>query len=255
MRTPVIAGNWKCNLRLASAFELANGLIERIDQVNGVEKVVCPPFLLIPSVEVALTHTTIKVGAQDLHWEDDVAATGEVGPQQLEELVDYAIIGHSERRQYFCETDESVNRKVKAALAANVQPIMCVGETLEERQRGETEAVLVRQTRAGLAGVALPDGFIIAYEPIWAIGTGTAATTEDAARAIACIREEIGQMLGEASAETVRILYGGSVTPDNTGSLMSAQGIDGALVGGASLKVDSFSRIVEETARVGLSRP
>jgi triosephosphate isomerase len=206
-------------------------------------------------VEVALTHSTIKVGAQDLHWEDDVAATGEVGPQQLEELVEYTIIGHSERRQHFCESDESVNRKVKAALAADLQPIMCVGETLEERNRGETEAVLVRQTRAGLAGVALPDGFIIAYEPIWAIGTGTAATTEDAARAIACIRGEIGQILGEASAETVRILYGGSVTPDNTASLMSAEGIDGALVGGASLKVDSFSRIVEETARVASSRP
>ena len=253
-RTPVIAGNWKCNLRLSSAFDLANGLRERIDGIDGVDKIVCPPFVLIPSVEVALSASSIRVGAQDVHWEDDVAATGEVGPHQLEELVDYVIIGHSERRHQMGESDEMVNRKVRAALAANLQPIMCVGETLKEREAGQTEEVLVRQARNGLAGVALPDGFIIAYEPIWAIGTGTAATAQDAVDAIACLRDEIGTMVGQANADTVRVLYGGSVTPENIGEFMCAGGIDGALVGGASLKVDSFSRIVEEAAKARTSR-
>jgi triosephosphate isomerase len=247
-RTPVIAGNWKCNLRLESAFQLASGLRDRIDEVPGVEKVVCPPFVLIPSVEVVLSMSSIKVGAQDVYWEDDVAATGEVGPQQLEELVDYVIIGHSERRHKLGETDEIVNRKVAAALEAGLQPIMCVGETLEEREEGETEAVLTRQAQGGLSGVALPDGFIIAYEPVWAIGTGTAATTADAVEAIGRIRDELSAMYGEGTAETVRILYGGSVTPENIGEFMTAGGIDGALVGGASLKVDSFSAIVEGAA-------
>ena len=248
-RTPVIAGNWKCNLRLSSAFELANGIRERIDAIEGVDKIVCPPFVLIPSVEAALVTSSIKVGAQNVHWADDVAATGEVGPQQLEDLVDYVIIGHSERRHQMGETDEMVNRKVQAAIAAGLQPIMCVGETLDERQAGGTEEVLVRQVTNGLAGVALPDGFIIAYEPVWAIGTGTAATTQNAVDAITRIRDEIGTLLGEANADTVRILYGGSVTDDNIGDFMSSRGIDGALVGGASLKVESFCRIVEEAAK------
>lgn len=249
MRTPVIAGNWKCNLRLDSAFELASGLRERIDGVEGVEKIVCPSFIHIPSVEVALTTSSLKVGAQDLHWEDDVAATGEVGPGQLEEVVDYVIIGHSERRHRFGETDEMVNRKVKAALEAGLQPIMCVGETLEERQEGRTDQVLVRQTTHGLRDVAIPDGFVVAYEPVWAIGTGTAATVQDAVTAIDLIRRELADMYGEAVAETTRILYGGSVTPDNIGDFMAAQTIDGALVGGASLKVESFARLVEAAAQ------
>ena len=250
MRTPIIAGNWKCNLRLDTAFELASGLKERIDGIEGVEKIVCPSFIHIPSVEVALTMTSIKVGAQDLHWEDDVAATGEVGPKQLEELVDYVIIGHSERRHKFGETDEMVNKKVAAALAASLQPIMCVGETLEERQSGRTDQVLVRQTTHGLRDVDMPDGFIIAYEPVWAIGTGTAATVKDAEEAISLIRREVADMYGEPSAATVRILYGGSVTPENIAEFMGVDGIDGALVGGASLKLDPFSRMVEEAARV-----
>jgi triosephosphate isomerase len=250
MRTPIIAGNWKCNMRLDTAFELASGLKERIDHIEGVEKIVCPSFVHIPSIEVALTMTSIKVGAQDVHWEDDVAATGEIGPKQLEELVDYVIIGHSERRHKFGETDEAVNRKVKASLEAGLQPIMCVGETLEERQSGKTDQVLVRQTTHGLRDVPMPDGFIIAYEPVWAIGTGTAATVKDAEEAISLIRREVADMYGEAAAETVRILYGGSVTPENIAEFMAVDGIDGALVGGASLKVDAFARIVEEAARV-----
>ena len=250
MRTPIIAGNWKCNMRLETAFELANGLKERIDGIDGVEKIVCPSFVHIPSVEVALTMTSIKLGAQDVHWEDDVAATGEIGPKQLEELVDYVIVGHSERRHKFGETDDAVNKKVASALDAGLQPIMCVGETLEERQSGRTDQILVRQTTHGLRELAIPDGFAIAYEPVWAIGTGTAATVADADQAISLIRRELADMYGEATAETVRILYGGSVTPDNIAEFMAVPGIDGALVGGASLKVDAFSRIIEEAARV-----
>jgi len=257
VRTPVIAGNWKCNLRLDSAYQLANGLRERIEDIEGVEKIVCPPFIYLATVEVALSMSSIKVGAQDTHWEDDVAATGEVGPAQIEELVDYVIIGHSERRHQFGETDEMVNRKVTAALAVGLEPIMCVGETLEEREAGKTAEILVRQTHGGLEGLrereserGLPDGFVIAYEPVWAIGTGTAATTADAEEAIALVRREVAAMFGEEKAETARILYGGSVTPDNIAEFMSRAGIDGALVGGASLKVDSFGGIVELAARV-----
>jgi len=237
-------------MRLDSAFELASGLRDRIDDVQDVEKIVCPPFLYLATVEVALTTSSIMVGAQDVHWEDDAAATGEVGPQMLEELVDYVIIGHSERRHRFGETDEMVNTKVQAALATGLQPIMCVGETLEERQAGHTEGVLLRQTRSGLNGSEFPDGFIIAYEPVWAIGTGMAATADDANGAIDLIRREIAAGFGQAKADTVRILYGGSVTGDNIAEFMSREGIDGALVGGASLKVDAFAKIVEEAARV-----
>jgi triosephosphate isomerase len=249
-RTPVIAGNWKCNMRLDTAFELASGIRERIEDIEGVEKIVCPPFIYLATVEVALSVSSIKVGAQDTHWEDGVAATGEVGPKQIEDLCDFVIIGHSERRHQFGETDEMVNRKVKAALAAGLQPIMCVGELLAEREAGETADVLVRQTRAGLDGSDIPDGFIIAYEPVWAIGTGKAASVYDADEAIALIRREVAGLLGESKAERVRILYGGSVTADNIAEFMSVDGIDGALVGGASLKVDSFAGIVEGAARV-----
>ena len=249
-RTPVIAGNWKCNMRLDTAYELASGIRERIEEVEGIEKIVCPPFIYLATVEVALSLSSIKVGAQDTHWEDDAAATGEVGPKQLDELCDFVIIGHSERRHQFGETDETVNRKVQAALAVGLQPITCVGELLSEREAGSTAEVLVRQTRSGLSGATIPDGFIIAYEPVWAIGTGTAATAQDAEEAILLVRGEVAGMFGETKAATVRILYGGSVTPDNIADFMSVEGIDGALVGGASLKVDSFAGIVEGAARV-----
>jgi len=249
MRTPLIVGNWKCHTRLESARALVLGLRERIDAVTGVEKVVCPPFVYLAAVGEALAGSSIAVGAQDVHWEDDVAATGEVGPQMLAELAQYVIIGHSERRHQLGETDEMVNRKVKAALVAGLNPIMCVGETLRERESGRTDEVLVPQTRGGLMGVDMPEGFVVAYEPVWAIGTGNAATAQDAVTAIDLIRREVAAMFGAAKAETVRILYGGSVTPENIVEFMSADGIDGALVGGASLKVDAFSAIVEEVVR------
>ena len=250
MRVPVIAGNWKCHTRLESARALALGLRERIEGVGGVEKVVCPPFVYLQVVGETLAGSSIKVGAQDVHWEDDAAATGEVGPQMVAELAEYAIIGHSERRHQFGETDEAVNRKVKAALAVGLRPILCLGETLRERESERTEEVLVRQVRRGLEGVALPDGFIIAYEPVWAIGTGRAATVEMAEEAIAMVRREVASLAGAAKAGTVRILYGGSVTPENIAEFVGQTEIDGALVGGASLKVDAFAAIVEEAARV-----
>ena len=250
MRVPVVAGNWKCNTRRESATALASGLREALRGVDGVEKVVCPPFVYLAAVAEALAGSSIKLGSQDVHWADDEAATGEVGPRMLAELVQYAIIGHSERRHRFGETDEMVNRKVKAALTVGLHPIMCVGETLEEREEERTEEVLVRQTRQGLDGADIPDGFIIAYEPVWAIGTGRAATGEIAEEAIAVIRREVAALFDGDKAETVRILYGGSVTPDNVAEFMSREEIDGALVGGASLKVDAFSGIVRETARV-----
>jgi triosephosphate isomerase len=243
------AGNWKCNTRLESGTTLAKGLLEAIDGVGGVEKVVCPPFVYLAAVGEALRDSSIRLGSQDVHWEEDVAATGEVGPQMVREVAEYCIIGHSERRHQFGETDEMVNRKVKASLAAGLRPIMCVGEKLDEREAGRTEEVLVRQTRSGLEGAEIPEGFIIAYEPVWAIGTGRAATAEIAEEAIGVIRREVASLFGTAKAETVRILYGGSVTPDNIAEFVSREGVDGSLVGGASLKVDAFAGIVRETAR------
>ena len=248
MRVPVAAANWKCNTRLESATALANGLRETVHGLEGVEKVVCPPFVYLAAVGEALRGSSIRLGSQDVHWEDDVAATGEVGPQMVAELAEYAIIGHSERRHQFGETDDMVNRKVKAALAIALRPIMCVGETLDEREADRMEEVLVRQTRAGLEGADIPDGFIIAYEPVWAIGTGRAATAEIAEEAIGVIRREVAPLFSAAKAETIRVLYGGSVTPENVAEFVSREGIDGALVGGASLKVDAFTGIVREIA-------
>jgi triosephosphate isomerase len=237
-------------MRLDTAFHLADGICQRLGDVEGLDVVLCPPFVYLVTVESVITMSNIRLGAQDVHWEDDLAATGEIGPHQLEELCDYVIIGHSERRHAFAETDDAVNRKVKAALAANLQPIMCVGETLEEREAGHMEAILVRQTRGGLEGADIPDGFVIAYEPVWAIGTGRAATAADAEGAITIVRREVSGMFGAAKEETVRVLYGGSVTPDNIAQFLDRQTIDGALVGGASLKADAFCGIVEEALRV-----
>jgi triosephosphate isomerase len=248
-RTPIIAGNWKCNMRLDTAFQLASDIVERTNDVAGVEKIVCPPFLYLATVETAITMSTVRLGAQNLHWEDDVAATGEVGPRQLEELCEYVIVGHSERRHVFGETDETINRKLRAALEARLIPIFCVGETLAERESGQTDDVLLRQVRLGLDAVDVGDSFVVAYEPVWAIGTGRAATADDADAAISLIRRELGAISGEDTAAAVRILYGGSVTPDNIADFMARETIDGGLVGGASLKADVFADIITRTAQ------
>lgn len=252
-RTPMIAGNWKMNTLREEALSLARALRERADGIAGVEKVVCPPFVFLHDVKQALAGSTIAVGAQNAYWEEKGAFTGEVSIAQVAEAAKYVIIGHSERRQYFGETDETVNRRVKAALAHGAIPIMCVGETLDQRQKHETADVLVRQTRGGLDGVNVGSDFVIAYEPVWAIGTGLAADGATAEEAIALIRKTVRE-IARGVADQVRILYGGSVTPDNIDEYMAQPDVDGGLVGGASLKADSFTALIQGAATAAAGR-
>lgn len=247
IRIPIVAGNWKMNTLRTDARVLAAAIRERSDGVRGVEKIVCPPFVYLHDVRAALEASTIAVGAQNAYWEEKGAFTGEISVTQVAEVASHVIIGHSERRQYFGESDETVNLRVQSALAHRLKPIMCVGETLEQRDAGETEAVLVRQARSGIAGVDVSAEFIVAYEPVWAIGTGLAADGPTAQEAIALIRRTVRESAGRA-ADSIRILYGGSVTPENVAEFMAQPDIDGALVGGASLKADSFAGIIEATA-------
>ena len=255
MRVPIIAGNWKMNTTAASCADLCKGILQGTDGVSGVEKVVCPPFPFLSIARDCLKGSSIRVGAQNVHWAEKGAYTGEVSHSMLAGLVEYVIIGHSERRAYFCETDETVNKKVAAALAAGLKPIFCVGETEAEREAGRTEEVLLRQVRLGLGGIQVPEGFAIAYEPVWAIGTGKAATAPMANEAIGLIRAEVARLAGAAVAQSVRILYGGSVTPDNVAELGSQPEIDGGLVGGASLDADSFISLVRQTAEAAAAKP
>ena len=250
MRIPMIAGNWKMNTTVKEAVELVKGMSDGMNKVEGVEKVLCPPFLSLTTVKELIAGSSIGLGAQNMYFEDKGAYTGEISPSMLAGLCDYVILGHSERRQYFGETDEIVNKKIKAALKVGLKPILCVGERLEENEAGKTEEVIVRQVKGGLAEVASPDGLVIAYEPIWAIGTGKAATAEQANTTIGLIRHTVSQLYGEKFAQAMRIQYGGSVTSANTADLMSQPEIDGALVGGASLKATEFLSIVEQTAKV-----
>ncbi len=249
MRKPIIAGNWKMNRLPGEAVALVEELWKGLAGYDAVETVVCPPFIDIPKVADSMTAAgmTFGLGAQNMHWEDSGAYTGEISPTMLlDYCVTHVIIGHSERRQLFGETDQGVNRKVKSALAHGLVPIMCCGETLKQREAGDTEDVVVSQVERGLFELEPPQlsTLVIAYEPIWAIGTGKAATSEDAQAVCAVIRKKLAGSLGAETAEKVRIQYGGSVTPDNISELMSMEDIDGALVGGASLKAEAFSRIV-----------
>jgi triosephosphate isomerase len=252
-RTPIIAGNWKMNTLREDALALVRGLRERADGIAGAEKIVCPPFVFLHDVREALAGSTIAVGAQNAFWEEKGAYTGEVSITQIAEAATHVILGHSERRQYFGETDDTVNRRVKAALAHGVTPIMCVGETLAQRNAGEAAAVLVRQTLGGLDGVAVSAEFVIAYEPVWAIGTGLAADGATAQEAIALIRSTVREIAGGVG-EQVRILYGGSVTPENIAEYLAQPDVDGGLVGGASLKVDSFTGLVQGAATAAAGR-
>jgi triosephosphate isomerase len=248
-RTPIIAGNWKMNTDARSARELAEGIaMANPDDITTVEKIVCPPFVYVPLVSDILVGTTVKIGAQDMHWEEKGAFTGQVSAGMINDFATHVIIGHSERRAMFGETDETVNKKLRAALAANLVPIVCVGETGGERQAGQTEAVILRQVRGAIDSIDLPDYAIIAYEPVWAIGTGVAATAQDAQDACALIRREIATLKGSATAEAVRILYGGSVSPANVAELVGQSDVDGGLVGGASLQADSFMAMVKAIA-------
>jgi len=249
-RTPIVAANWKMHTTVRTALELCQSLREGIDGVRGVEKVVCPPFVFLALAREALAGSSIKVGAQNVFWEEKGAFTGEISPPMLADFCEYVIIGHSERRKYFGEMDETVNRRLKAAMAQGLRPIFCIGETAEEQQAGRTEEVLLRQVRQGLAGIEIPAGFVVAYEPVWAIGTGVPATGAMANEAIALIRRELASLYGGEVAEAARIQYGGSVDGGNIGEFMAQPEIDGALVGGASLKADVFTTIVAEAARL-----
>jgi triosephosphate isomerase len=246
-RTPIVAGNWKMNSMRGEAIALAQGIRDAATSVTGVEVVLCPPYVYLYDVRQVTDGSSISVGAQNAHWEEKGAFTGEVSVTQVAEAATYVIVGHSERRQLFGETDETVNRRLRSALAHGLRPIMCVGETLDQRNAGETEAVLVRQVRGGLEGIDVPPHFVVAYEPVWAIGTGLAADGATAQQAIRLIRNTVRDLAGGV-ADAVRILYGGSVTPDNVAEFMSQPDIDGSLVGGASLKVESFMAIIEATA-------
>lgn len=247
-RTPTIAGNWKMNTTLPEAVALVEAMRARLEQIHEVEVVVCPPFVSLAAVSGHLHGSRVLVGAQNVHFADKGAFTGEVSPLMLRDLATYVIAGHSERRQYFGETDELVARKVKAVMEKGMKPIMCVGETLDEHERGQTEAVVTRQVRAGLAGLEDLRGLVIAYEPIWAIGTGKPATGTGANETISIIRRTVGTLFGAQASDALRIQYGGSVTPDNIREFMEQPEIDGALVGGASLKAEAFVEIVRQTA-------
>jgi len=247
MRRPVIAGNWKMYKTIAEAVDFVTKLRPLVTDATHSEVVVAPPFTALRAVAEAAKGSKIAVSAQDVHWDKEGAHTGDVSPTMLVEAgCTHVIIGHSERRQDHGETDESVNRKTKAALAAGLTPIVCVGELLAEREAGRTEQVLERQVQGGFAGLTPQDfsRIIIAYEPVWAIGTGRTATPEMAAESHRFIRGLVRRQFGEELAAKLRILYGGSVKPDNVGGLMAQEEIDGALVGGASLKVDSFTALV-----------
>ena len=248
MRKPIIAGNWKMHKNVEEAINLVGTLADLVEGVNNVEIVVCPPFIALDAVIEVVEGTNITVGAQNMHWETEGAYTGEVSPRMLKEMgCKYVIIGHSERREYFGETDETVNRKVKSAYKSELLPIVCVGEKLEHRENGITEKVVKTQIEAGLAGLEKDQvaSLVVAYEPVWAIGTGKTASNEDAQQVIGFIRKVILDMYGDDLAQQVRIQYGGSVKPDNIAGLMRESDIDGALVGGVSLDAKGFAAIVK----------
>lgn len=248
MRKPIIAGNWKMYKTVQEAKALVSEISAAVKDVSDVEVVVCPPFTALGAVIATAGGTNIAVGAQNMHWEEQGAFTGEVSPVMLREMgCKYVILGHSERREYFGETDENVNKKAKAAFQHGLLPIVCVGEKLEHREKGITQQVVKTQIQGGLAGLENDQvcNLVVAYEPVWAIGTGRTASDEDAQQVISYIRSVIGQMYGQELAEQVRIQYGGSVKPDNIAGLMRQKDIDGALVGGASLDAGSFAGIVK----------
>ena len=252
MRKPFICGNWKMNTDRASAVALAKATAEAAAKVKGVEVGVCPPACYLEAVLAAARGTPLVVGGQNLYFEASGAFTGEVSGPMLKDLgCTYVIIGHSERRHVFGEPDAMVSKKVHAALAAGLRPILCVGELLEERQAGRTEAVVRRHVETGLAGVAKAQarGVVIAYEPVWAIGTGLTATPDQAQEVHAFIRGLLTDFYDADLAQAVRIQYGGSVKPENTQDLLARPDIDGALVGGASLKADGFAAIIAESAK------
>lgn len=246
MRIPIIAGNWKMNKTVTEGLNLVKEL-KGVEENTDVEVVVCPPFLHLSEVKNELKNTDIKIGAQNMHWEKNGAYTGEVSPEMLSEMgIDYVIIGHSERREYFNETDETVNKKIKSAIDYGIKPIVCVGETLDEREAKKANEKVEKQILKGFEGIDKEDmkNIVIAYEPIWAIGTGKTASSKEANEMISFIRNIVKEKYGEDISEELRIQYGGSVKPHNVTEIMNETDIDGALVGGASLKAKDFKEII-----------
>src|SRR6266545_5020245 len=254
MRKPFVAGNWKMNKTVAEARDLVRTMSAPLGEIPGVENVLCPPYISLMAIAAMLENTDIGLGAQDMHWEEKGAFTGEVAPNMVKEFCKYVIIGHSERRAYFGETDETVNRKLSTAIKFGLTPIVCVGETLDQYESGLTEEVVRRQIKAGLAGIDPVDSantrrIIVAYEPVWAIGTGKASSGDNANHVHQqIIRPALSDLFGEENAATIRILYGGSVTASNASEFFAFSDIDGALVGGASLKPDEFIAITKAAA-------
>ncbi len=250
MRMPIIAGNWKMNTSVAEAAELVKGMKKKLNSISGVEKVLCPPFISLTTAKELIKGTSIKLGAQNMYSELTGAYTGEISPVMLAGLCEFVILGHSERRTHFGESDQMVNKKVQAALGMQLTPIICVGESLEQNEAGETIEVVTRQVRAAFEGIDSPRGAVIAYEPIWAIGTGKAARGDQANATSGVIRSIVAQLYGDSVAQEMRIQYGGSVNRTNVAEFISQPEIDGALVGGASLKAAEFVGIVEQTAKI-----
>lgn len=248
MRKPIVAGNWKMNKTADEAEALAKGIVSAVADVSGVEVVVCPPFTALDRVSRVLEGTQVRLGGQNMHWEESGAYTGEISAQMLLTCgCEYVILGHSERRTYFGEIDATVNNRLKASLAAGLIPIVCVGETLEERKTEVTEKVIRKQVTGAFEGLAIGDveTVVVAYEPVWAIGTGLTATPEQAEAVHAFIRQVLGQLYSTDAASVVRIQYGGSVKPENAVDLLSRPNIDGGLIGGAALDADSFAAIIK----------
>jgi triosephosphate isomerase len=249
---PFIAGNWKMHKVIPEAVEMVKVLKEESPQLTDAELVVIPPYTMLSEVKKIIEGSTVQLGAQNLFWEEKGAFTGEISPLMLKDAgCQYATIGHSERRQYFGETDETVNKKIKAALAHELTPIMCIGESLEEREKGKTIEKVETQINSGLEGLGKEEMrlIVLAYEPIWAIGTGVTATPSQAEEVHSFIREKLAEKYGNEIASYAIILYGGSVKPDNTYSLLKENNINGALVGGASLEADSFIQITKEAIK------
>ena len=252
MRTPLVAGNWKMNKTVEEARSLVYSMSAKLREIKGVDKVLCPPFPALLAVHAQLEGSDLGLGAQNMYWEEKGAFTGEVSPLMVKELCQYVILGHSERRTYFGEMDDTVNKKVHAAQKYDITPIVCVGETLQQYEAKQTADVVGRQIRLGLANVdpAFAVRLVVAYEPVWAIGTGKASSAQNANDVLAkVIRPALSELFGEQTSQAIRILYGGSVTGSNAAEYFGCSEIDGALVGGASLKVDEFVAITQAAAK------
>ncbi|MCD6359186.1 MAG: triose-phosphate isomerase [Dehalococcoidia bacterium] len=250
MRIPIVAGNWKMNTTIESAVGLVQEMKGELDKIPGIEKVLCPPFVSLSTVGNLIKGTSIELGAQNMYFEMEGAYTGEISPPMLKNLCQYIIIGHSERRIFFGETNEMVNKKLKAALKIGLIPILCVGENLKEKEAGKTEAVITNQVSAAMQEIASLQKTVIAYEPLWAIGSGKAASATQANTVLNLIRNIITKLYDEQTAQSIRLQYGGSVNSNNIGEFVEMPDIDGVLVGGASLKAAEFLSIVEQTSKI-----